>query len=376
MKRILAIEKCGLYCGGAVNMMNWVEYYTVNDKADVDVLVGENGDFIKKLSKTKANLIDIPLPNNLQKYGKKVLKIENLVKTLYSLISYNFQVIKELSHRKYDKVVFNSYRTSVFYSLFLIYLRLFTKSKVILRLQISETPIKPFFNVVCWLSHSIIVHGTSGYCKREFGNDFFNREKTICLPNPVDVDKFKFNSKMRSKLRDELGIDSQTIVLLSVCHVEPRKGVLELIEAFTESAPENMVLVHVGGHEEQEEYYERVVNKANDKVFLLGKRSDIENIYSMADVFVLYSKYEGMPYVIIEAMASSLPIISTYAGSNSDVVTNQLGFLIDFGDDKALKNLILKCSVANLNVLGANSRKNAVMHYSDKHYYEKISELI
>lgn len=376
MKTILAIEKCGLYCGGAVNLKGWVEYYTKNNKANVDVLVGEKGDLINELLKTQANVINIPLPMSLKKYGKKVIKLENIVNTFFSLLSYNIKLIKTLNVSNYDKIVFNSYRTSVFYFIFLVFVRVFTSSQIILRLQISETPIRPLFKVICLLSHSIIVHGTKGYCEREFGASFVNKLKTTCLPNPVDVDKFKFDSKARTELRSELGINSQTTVLLSVCFIEPRKGVLELVESFNKSASENMVLVHVGGHGQHDGYYEKVVSNANEKVIFLGQRSDIERIYSIADVFVLYSKYEGMPYVIVEAMASGLPIISTYAGSNSDIITSEVGFLVNFGDTEALKKLIFEFSKENFSELGVSSRKNAVMFYSDKFYYKKLTEIL
>lgn len=379
MKRILAIEKCGLFCGGAVNLKSWVEYYALEKKNEIDVLIGEPGDLESELVKTKVNLVGLYLPKRLQVYNKSVLKLKNFFLTLFCFAIYNIRVINLFRKKKYDKIVLNSYRSAVYYLIYVIYVKIFTSSKVVLRLQISETPIRPIFRIVCYLSDSIIVHGTEGYCEREFGASFLKQDKVTCLPNPVNVDKFKFNSSTRESLRKELGLGQNDIVLLSVCYIEPRKGVLELINAFKKvETKTKMVLVHAGGYGSHKDYYENVKSAANENVLLLGKRADIEDIYCIADVFVLFSKYEGMPYVIVEAMASSLPIISTFAGSNAEVVTDDVGILIDFNDLTELESTIsnIQYTRDTFESLGKNARRKAVLEYSDRSYFDKLEKII
>lgn len=377
MKKILAVERSGLYYGSAINLRDWINYYTTNKLASIDVLVGEDGELCEKLKEAGANIQNIYLPEPLNTYGKALIKISSLFYGLFSYLKYNVKVISKLRMKSYDVVVFNNYRSSVFYFVFLIYLRFFTSTKVIVRLQISQTPLRLIFRVICLLCHSIIVHGTPEYCLREFGKRVFELKKTVCLPNPVDIKKFKFDPSSRRLHRQKLGIKNDKIVLMSVCYIEPRKGLLELVDCFVKEN-KDMLLVHIGDHGSHDEYHGKVLKAANDNVIFLGKRDDVSELYSIADVFILNSKYEGMPYVIVEAMASSLPVISTLAGSNEEVVTNDVGELISYGDNERLSALIrnIPRNIENLKALGDNARRRVVEKYSDENYYNILTEII
>ena len=60
-----------------------------------------------------------------------------------------------------------------------------------------------------------------------------------------------------------------------------------------------------------------------------------------ADFFVLFSNYENAPVVISEALAVGLPIVSSNVGGISEMINEEIGFLIDRKDEKALKEKIL-----------------------------------
>lgn len=69
------------------------------------------------------------------------------------------------------------------------------------------------------------------------------------------------------------------------------------------------------------------------------------NYYRKSDIFVLPSEREGMPLVLLEAMAMGLPIVATDVTGNRDVVkNNKNGFLVPFGDEKAFQSTLLKIS--------------------------------
>jgi glycosyltransferase involved in cell wall biosynthesis len=73
-----------------------------------------------------------------------------------------------------------------------------------------------------------------------------------------------------------------------------------------------------------------------ERVHLLGLRSDIAEILNAADVFVLSSDYEGNPLVVLEAMAAGKPMISTAVGGVPELVEGGCGLLVPSGDAQAL----------------------------------------
>ena len=76
-------------------------------------------------------------------------------------------------------------------------------------------------------------------------------------------------------------------------------------------------------------------------VHLEGNIANPETYYAGADVFALSSAYEGLPLVLLEAMAASLPVVSTDVGGVKDVVTDN-GILTESGSEDQLKDALLR----------------------------------
>jgi len=78
-----------------------------------------------------------------------------------------------------------------------------------------------------------------------------------------------------------------------------------------------------------------------DKISFIGMRSDIPEILSITDLFVLPSLREGLPLALLEAMATGIPVIATSVGSNPEIVTDGInGFLVPPKDSDALAQKI------------------------------------
>ena len=79
-----------------------------------------------------------------------------------------------------------------------------------------------------------------------------------------------------------------------------------------------------------------------DYVFLPGRIDDVASYYSKASLFVLPSKYEGMPNALLEAMSFGIPVVSTdfYTGAAKELICDGNGFLVPVDDKKALENAI------------------------------------
>jgi glycosyltransferase involved in cell wall biosynthesis len=68
-------------------------------------------------------------------------------------------------------------------------------------------------------------------------------------------------------------------------------------------------------------------------VRLVGERTDIPDLRATPDIFVLSSRWEGLPYAIIEAMMSSPPVVASYVGGTTELVEDGVaGFLVSPGD--------------------------------------------
>ena len=72
-------------------------------------------------------------------------------------------------------------------------------------------------------------------------------------------------------------------------------------------------------------------------VRFLGVRDDIPDLMAAADAFVLPSRWEGLPMVLLEAASAGLPVVATDVGGNAEVVVDQeTGFLVPPDDAEAL----------------------------------------
>ena len=159
----------------------------------------------------------------------------------------------------------------------------------------------------------------------------------MLLPNTVDDDFFKTPTLAdRQAARAELGIPWSKSVIVSICQLEDRKGVLELVAGF-ERLPCNMrrdaMLVLIGSGSLRPVLDARASESSCGEVCLVGHLDmvDIQRWLRVADVFVLNSKRDPNPISVIEAAFSALPlIVSRQAGNVEDLLRDELnGFVLE-----------------------------------------------
>jgi glycosyltransferase involved in cell wall biosynthesis len=86
-----------------------------------------------------------------------------------------------------------------------------------------------------------------------------------------------------------------------------------------------------------------------DSVHMLGRRDDARELMAAADLFVLPSLFEGLPLVILEAMAAGTPIVATYTGGTPEAMTDGVhGALVPPGDAAALQSAIIAALQDNM----------------------------
>lgn len=150
------------------------------------------------------------------------------------------------------------------------------------------------------------------------------------------------------EIRKRLGIDPSKTVIGSVASFRPIKGQLFLVEAVRELVDRHKdLLVVFVGHDDSE--YGRLVKKRIEEAGLgssflfLGERSDIPELLSVFDVFVLSSVHEGFSNAIVEAMAAGVPVIAPNSGGNPEAVDHgKSGFLFTPCDSRSLAEMLSK----------------------------------
>lgn len=142
-----------------------------------------------------------------------------------------------------------------------------------------------------------------------FGDKAYDEGKVYLLNNAIDLDKFKYDEKIRSNKRKELGINEDTLVIGHIGRFVAQKNHTFLIDIFNQfhKKEKNSILLLAGQGPLQEEIKNKVRELGlDDSVRFLGQRNDANELYQAFDVFLLPSLYEGLPVVGVEAQASGL----------------------------------------------------------------------
>ncbi len=155
----------------------------------------------------------------------------------------------------------------------------------------------------------------------------------------VDTQRFHpaLRERRRAAFRAEQRIPDAATVFLYVGSGFERKGVAPLIKAFS-TLPDTAYLVVVG-NDKRKTYYETLADQcgAAARIRFLGALKDVTPCYGAADVFVLPTLYDPFPNVILEAMASGLPVItSTKSGGAELIEPGSSGYVCDALDIDAL----------------------------------------
>ena len=157
-------------------------------------------------------------------------------------------------------------------------------------------------------------------CGKKAGEWLYNDKKFYVIPNGFITERFVYNEEARKRVRTELGID-HAFVIGHIGRFNEQKNQPFLIKTFEQLAEkrDDVVLMLVGIGPDFEKTSELVKKSPyKDRIILYGETNSPEDMYSAMDVFVMPSRYEGLPVVLVEAECSGLYCII------SDVVTDEM----------------------------------------------------
>src|SRR5262249_7680260 len=161
------------------------------------------------------------------------------------------------------------------------------------------------------------VIAVSEQMKRDLVQRGVNERKIRVITNALQDESGSDRTKVRGETRLRLGISEQEVVFGFVGRLSEEKGLAYLLQALKHwtSAAIRWRLVIVGNGPDRAEL-ERAVRslELGERVIFAGFQTDTAPWYAAMDAFVLPSLTEGTPMVLLEAMASGIPIIASSVG--------------------------------------------------------------
>ncbi|HEX2741533.1 MAG TPA: glycosyltransferase [Rubrobacter sp.] len=193
------------------------------------------------------------------------------------------------------------------------------------------------------------------------------------IPNGIPVNRFRDPSIGREGWRNKEGFAPTDVLFVCVATLRAQKNPALLVESFCRGAASDprahLLFAGVADLKSGDlvSKLERQIAALGlqERVHLLGLRSDIPELLNAADVFVLSSDYEGNPLAVLEAMAAGKPIISTAVGGVPELVEGGCGLLVPPGDAQALSEAMrhmLESPEARKS-MGEASARRAVEHF-------------
>ena len=168
------------------------------------------------------------------------------------------------------------------------------------------------------------------------------KTKRVCYIPGVGVDTSKFARVEINKAekRTELGLCEDDFVVLSVGELNANKNHATVIKALGQ-LKNNTVQYVIAGTGDQKEHLEHLAQECGVNLHLLGYRSDVAELYKMADVFCFPSFREGLSVSLMEAMGIGLPCVVSKIRGNTDLIQESAGgFLLEFDDVQGFSDRI------------------------------------
>lgn len=169
--------------------------------------------------------------------------------------------------------------------------------------------------------------------------------KIMTIPNGIDGNRFKIKVD-REKKKKELGLTTEGPVIGLASRLTSQKGIPFLLRAMSEilaAIPDAVLIIAGEGRIEDELKKEALDLQIADHVRFIGPRMDMPELLKLFDLYVMPSLWEGLPMVLLEAMAAGCPIVSTNVGGIGTAIQHGInGSLVNSQDSDALAKEIVR----------------------------------
>lgn len=170
------------------------------------------------------------------------------------------------------------------------------------------------------------------------------RERVSVVHNGLEMARYDAALASGARgLRHSLGLEEDALLVVAAGRVSADKGFDLLVEAVRMCFPAHpKAVLLLCGAIDSPEFHASLVRRIDEldlgkRVLLLGRRNDLPELMAQCDLFVLSSRREGHPYVLLEAMACNLPTVATCCGGVVETVTEEnTSFIVPIGNSAAI----------------------------------------
>lgn len=191
-------------------------------------------------------------------------------------------------------------------------------------------------------------------CGDDAGRFLFKKRDFFVINNALELEKFKFNPEYRRKIRNKFEFSDDTKVLCVVANFNYQKNHEYLLKIVKE-LPNKYKLLLIGNGPLKENLEKQVLDdQISDRVIFVGEVTDVEKYLSASDIFILTSRFEGLPVVLIEAQASGIPCVISDRITKKVKITDLVSFQSIDVSPKEWCNTISKINTTRTSTIDEN----------------------
>lgn len=180
--------------------------------------------------------------------------------------------------------------------------------------------------------------------------------------------------------REALGVPTGVPLTAVIGLLNAAKGQDLALRALTEPGCEALHLVVAGMGEDEEGLRALAAHLGiESRVRFLGWCDEVPALLAALDFLLLPSRWEGMPYIVLEAMASRLPVVATPVAGAVDLVEDGLtGFLAGSASSSAVGRCaaqLVRCEASSLSAMGERARRTVLDRYTARTMAERLIQV-
>lgn len=321
--------------------------YTINglepSKYDIDLMIGEENDPV--------------MMNNLKlRNGIQLIKINGLVRDISPIndIKALFNIYKVIKKNQYDIVHTHIAKAGVLGRLAAKIAGVPYIVHGIHGITFPKT-INPFLRFLfksiekfCGRFTDVFIPVGEDIKQKYLNAGIGKPEQYYTIYSGMELDRFykagNYSKDKINKIKNELGITEDEIVVGNVSKIQKRKGYKYYLEVANKLVKQyknvKFLIVGSGPHEHEIKRQTKEM-KLNENVIFTGYRTDVENMFAIFDIKVLTSLWEGLPRVLVQAAAVGKPIVSFDVDGVWEIVENgKNGFIVPMKDIDAMTEKI------------------------------------
>jgi len=227
---------------------------------------------------------------------------------------------------------------------------------------------REFFERVTYKLIDHLVTGAPSLADKYSSVYGINRESIKIMPNWIDLNRFTPKGK-RDEVRGKIGVPKDAKLVLFVHRLSKRKGadlILPVIEKLLDKIPD--VYIAVAGEGPEKENIKNSADKdslLSGRVKLLGTvpNSEIPGLFEASDAFLIPSREEGFPRVLLESWAMGVPAVAADVGAVRDIVPKERhDFVVEEGDIAGFANALVEAFV-----MDGEIEKKLLRGYTEKY---------